>query len=575
MKILEYLKPYIKEIIIVVATMFLNVLGTLFIPRLTSNIIDIGVPAGDISYILKQGMIMGISAIIAVISMVVSINYSTYTAVNMGGDIRRDMFIQFEKMSIDQLDSIGPSSLITRSTDDILQLQNLVRISLRMLLRGPLMLIGAVVMAYNTSRELSRLFIYFLPVLLLVMVLFGKKLYPLMIKTRKLLDSINREFRERLTGIKIIRAFDKEEYEEELFNSTNEKYTQVYKDTSKLGAIMRSIIPVLMNLLTLLLLYLGSLMIVEGQIGPGALIAFISYSMNVFFSFMMISMIFMQIPRAQASVTRINEVLDMEVEESIDEGVELEDIYKLEIKDLYFKYPGTRSCILQGVNFSVNKGDTLAIIGPTGSGKSTLARLLMGFYEPTDGNILINDRDISEYSLKSLRSQIGYAEQKAALISGTVGSNVTMGIEKSEELLWESLSIAQAEFVEEVSDEISQRGQNLSGGQQQRISIARSIYKEPSMYLIDDAFSALDYRTERKLRSELLEKEDGKINIIITQRAAVAETADEILVLDNGKVAGLGKHDDLIKESDVYRSILESQDYYEAQRYLSEEVQNG
>ena len=568
MKVFNYLKPYWKEISIVVITLFINVLGVLFIPRITVNIIDIGVTNGDMPYIIRQGILMLIVAFLSSLFMVVSIRYSTKVATGFASDLREVMFKKVQNISITQFEKLGTSSMIVRSTDDISQIQNLTRMGLRMMLRAPLMFIGGIIMAISTNPKLSMVFLVSLPITFLLIGIFGTKLIPIMNKLRIGLDNINKVFRQRLTGMRVIRAFDRENYEQMEFSTYNKDYADIYEVTGKYQSIFAPSLGLIMRLTLVAIIFYGSRLILANQMQVGEVLGFIQYANNIMMSFLMLSMIFLQIPRAQASLNRINEVLDLE-EDIVDSGsIVLEDIECIEFKNVCFKYPDSHSYSLKDVSFYANKGDVIGIIGATGSGKTTIANLLVRFYEVEEGQILINRRDIKEYTLQSLRSQIGYTEQKPDLIAGTVHTNVVMGGKEVHELVIEdALEIAQANFVFEresgLKSSVEQRGRNFSGGQKQRISIARAIFKDPSLYLIDDSFSALDYKTEKELRAELYDKIDDKIMLVITQRATVAADSKFIILLDNGEMIGKGTHDELKLESQEYKEILESQDFEE------------
>lgn len=571
MKVFNYLKPYWKEIIIVVITLFINVLGVLFIPRITVNIIDVGVANGDVPYIIRQGVVMLLVALLSSLFMVISIRYSTKVATGFASDLREVMFKKVQNISIAQFEKLGTPSMIVRSTDDITQIQNMTRMGLRMMLRAPLMFIGGVFMAITTNPRLSMVFLVSLPITMGLIAIFGTKLIPIMNKLRIGLDGINRVFRQRLTGIRVIRAFDREEYEQNVFSKYNKDYTDIYEITGRYQSVLAPGIRLIMSLTLVSIIYFGSLLILEGQMQVGEILGFIQYAQNIMMSFLMLSMIFLQIPRAQASLNRINEVLDLEEDIENTGKIILEDIECIEFKNVCFKYPDSNSYSLKDVSFFANKGDVIGIIGATGSGKTTIANLLVRFYEVEEGQILINRRDIKEYELQSLREQIGYAEQKADLIAGTVCTNVAMAGKKPHEMeIEDALEIAQAKFVFEresgLGSSVEQRGKNFSGGQKQRISIARAIYKDPSLYLIDDSFSALDYKTEKELREQLYETIEDKIMLVITQRATVAADSNFIILLENGEMIGKGTHDELKDKSKEYREILESQDFSEGDR---------
>lgn len=565
MKLLKNLKKYTKEIIIVVITLFLNVIGVLTLPRLTVGLIDVGVATGDFQFILKQGALMIVIALISSLMMVISAYYSTYVATGFSADTRDQVFKKVENISITQYEKIGASSLITRSTDDIAQIQQLVQMGLRMMLRAPFMFIGGIIMAMNTNMRLTIVFLIALPIITVVIGLFGARIFPLMVTLRKTLDNINKVFRERLSGIRVIRAFDKEDYEERDFSVANEDYITVFRNASKLEALFRPTLMLIMNLVLVGIIYYGSRLMLINQMEVGQMVGYIQYANNIMMSFMMLSMIFIQIPRSKASIERLTEVIDLPNDDVEEGGATLDRINSVEFKDVCFRYDEAPIDAICGINFKISKGETLGIIGGTGSGKSTVANLLVRFYDTTSGEILVNGQNIGSYDITSLRKNIGYVEQKTNLISGTISSNILMGRELNEDKLKKSLEVAQAEFAFNEKDgldsEVAQRGKNFSGGQKQRLAIARAIYKDPSLYVIDDSFSALDFKTERALRSEFREIAKDAIKIIISQRASIIADSDKIMVLDKGKIVGYGTHEELKGTSTEYMDILESQDY--------------
>lgn len=566
MIIFRKLLAYWKEISIVIFSLFLNVIGILLIPRITVDIINKGVAKGDINFIIRQGGLMLLVAFLSSLFMVISVKYSTRVATSFASDLRSDLFQKVQKISIHQFEKIGAASLIVRTTDDIAQIQNVTKISLRLMLRAPLMFVGGIIMALSTNLRLSTVFLVSLPITMVGIWLFTSRMFPVSKKVRDSLDNINKTFRQRLTGIRVIRAFDKEIKEEEAFSKDNGEYTRLFKLTGDYVAIFGPSIGLIMNLTLVAILYFGSKLIIINMMQVGDLIGFIQYANNIMFSFLFISMLIAQIPRAMAAINRVVEVLNLEPE-ILNNGKELlGKIESLEFRNVSFSYPDSRACALKNISFKAKKGDVIGIIGSTGSGKTTLANLLVRFYEPTEGEILINNKNIKDYDIHSLREKIGYTEQKPSLIAGTISKNVKMGLDKNLDMeLLDALSVAQADFVldreEGLEAEVAQKGKNFSGGQKQRISIARAIYKKPELYLIDDSFSALDYKTERALRQELFQNTSGTIMLVITQRAAVVCQSDAIVLLDNGQMLDKGSHKELKERSLEYREILESQDF--------------
>lgn len=572
MKIFKHLKPYWFKIVIVIITLFLNVLGVLFIPRLTVSIIDYGVANGDIPYILRQGGIMLLVAFLSSLFMVISVKNSTEIAASFAADLRKLVFVKVQGISISQYEQFGAASLIVRSTDDITQVQTLTRMGLRMMLRAPLMFIGGIIMAISTNLELSMVFLASLPITMIAIGFFAVKLVPIVGRVRLGLDNINKIFRQRLNGIKVIRAFDKEIYEEGVFDKYNKEYTDVFDLAGRYQALFGPMLSFIMNITLVAIIYFGSRLIMTGSMRIGEIVGFLQYANSIMMSFLFLSMIFIQIPRAQASINRINDVLNLK-EDILEDGDEiLEDIQTLEFKNVCFKYPSSKNYALKDVSFKAKKGDIVGVIGSTGSGKTTLANLLVRFYDIDEGEILINGINIKNYDIHSLRDNIGYTEQKPSLIAGTVHDNVSMGMDQRDTLNMEdALEIAQADFILEretgIHSDVAQRGGNFSGGQKQRISIARAVYKNPSLYLIDDSFSALDYKTEKELRKKLYSEIKDNIMIVITQRATVAHDSDTIVLLNNGEMIGIGNHEELKEQSLEYREILESQDFEAGKNY--------
>lgn len=566
MKIFKKLLPYWKDILIVTLTLFLNVLGTLLIPRMTVNIINIGVLGGNLAYIKSQGLTMVLISLMASIFMIISVKFATKVATSFAADLRLELFKKVQDLSINQFESFSSSSLIVRATDDINQLQGFVRIGLRVLLRSPLMFIGAIFMALSTNLKLSTVFILTLPLTMLVIVVFAKKMLPISKDLRLALDKITQALRQRLAGIRVIKAFNMEGYEEENFSKINTSYTDLFKRAGDYTAVFGPMIGLIMNLTLVVIVYFASKLILAEAMQVGDLVGFIQYATSIMMSFLFFSMIISQLPRAQASLERINEVLDIEADRLRSGREILDSIESLEFKNLTFTYPGARLPSLQNISFKIEKGMRLGIIGSTGSGKTTLANLLVRFYDPDSGEILINGKNIKDYEIKSLRDKISYTEQKPSLIAGTVADNILMGddLDFKEDII-SALEIAQADFVikreDGICSEVAQRGRNFSGGQQQRISIARAVYKKPDLYLIDDSFSALDYKTDKALRKDLYENSKDSLMVLITQRASVVFDADLIVLLDNGKMLAAGSHDELKKTSPEYREILESQDF--------------
>lgn len=567
LKLFRFLKPYWLFIIGVVIFTLSSAMSELYLPNLMGDIVNNGIVNGDTSYIFKVGSKMLIFALLASLSMILSSFLSSKASMGFGRDLRNRVFKHVEGYSLNEFDKIGTASLITRTTNDISQIQQVTLMSLRMMIRAPLMLIGGIVMAYSKNRDLSVTFLISVPILIGAIIIVGKKGFPLFKIVQKKIDNVNLVLREELTGIRVIRAFHKEDYEEKRFIRANKDLM----DTSlKVARVMASIMPllnVILNLTIVGVLWYGSKLIDMSKMEVGDLMAFIQYVNQVMFSLIMFSMMFIMIPRALASASRINEVLDMkpEIEDKAEVNKYNGQKGYIEFKNASFKYPGAENHTLCNLNFSSRPGETTAIIGGTGSGKTTLINLILRFYDVTEGSIYIDGIDIRDMSQADLRKKTGLVSQKALLFSGTILDNIRFGKEDASlEEISKAIEIAQAkDFVMEMSEglhsNIAQGGSNLSGGQKQRLSIARALVRKPEIYIFDDSFSALDFKTDKKLRDALKNETSNSTVIIIAQRVSSVINADNILVLEDGKIVDQGTHKDLLSSSTVYREIVKSQ----------------
>lgn len=565
-KLKRYLEPYKKYIVGVLLLTFFSVMTELFLPNLMAKIVDEGIISGNTNHIVRTGIIMLSVSILALVSMVFSSYLSAKASMGFSRDIRRDVFTHIENFSLEEFGQVGTASLITRTTNDVNQLQQVFLMSMRMMVRAPLMLFGGLVMAISKNLKLSIILLVSMPLLVISVALIGRMGFPLFKKVQKLVDKLNLVLREKLTGVRVIRAFDKVEYEEERFKKANKDLTETTLKVNRLMFLLLPVVNLVLNFTTIAVVWFGAKQVELGNMMIGDIMAFIQYIMLIMFSLMMFSAIFIVVPRAIASAERINEVMDIEQQIKDKENPkEISEVENLEFEDVSFSYSHRDVKVLKDINFKVEKGETLAIIGGTGSGKSTLINLIPRFYDIDSGSIKLNGVDIRDLKQVDLRSKIGYVPQKATLFSGTIKSNILKGKEDAtEEELNRAIRIAQAEeFVEDLEDGydsyISQGGTNVSGGQKQRISIARAIIREPEIYIFDDSFSALDFKTDAKLRRALKEEIKDSIIIIVAQRVSTVRDADKILVLDDGKIAGFGKHKELLEESPVYRDIVKSQ----------------
>jgi ATP-binding cassette subfamily B multidrug efflux pump len=568
-EIAKYLKPYSKMLVLVVVFVFGRSLTDLYLPALMSRIVDVGIVQNDLGYILKVGSVM-IAMTLLNGGFAVGLSYfSSKVAMGFGRNLRKAVFTKVENLSVSEFNDLGTSSLITRTTNDITQLQQLVLMGQRMMLVAPMMFLGSIIMAVSQDAVLSLVIVFAVPALALLVYFIGKKATPLFQSLQKKLDGLNLVLRESLTGIRVIRAFNKEEYEKKRFNAANLDLTETALKVHKTMAYLMPLMTLLLNFGTIAVIWFGAIRVDSGQMQVGQLMAFVQYIMHIMFSLMMVSMIFVMIPRAAASVERVSEVLTKEQKLTDPETPKkpASSPGSLEFRNVTFSYPGAENTALSNVSFTAEPGETIAIIGGTGSGKSTLLNLIMRFYDLEEGSgaILVGGVDIREMNQKDLRDLIGFVSQKPVLFSGTVRDNITYGNESaSDEEVLKALEIAQAkDFVlglpEGLEAVVAQGGTNFSGGQKQRLSIARALVRRPAIYIFDDSFSALDFKTDAQLRAALRRETQDATKLIVAQRVSTVLDADKIIVLDQGRVVGIGRHKELLKTSPVYREIVASQ----------------
>jgi ATP-binding cassette subfamily B multidrug efflux pump len=566
-KLFRYLKPYRFAMITALLLVMARALTDLFLPTLTAEIVNNGVVSGDIAYILRVGVRMLLVAAFGGVCALVG-NYFTARASNgFARDLREDVFRRVESFSLNEFDKFGTSSLITRTTNDITQMRMVLMMSMRMVVMAPVMSIGGLFMAISKDATLSLVFVVALPVLFTVVTFIARKGTPLFRDIQAKLDNLNLILRERLTGIRVIRAFNRDEYEKKRFEKGNYDYTATAIRVHRIMSVMMPSMMMIMNLTTISIVWFGGIRISYGQMMVGDLMAFIQYGMHIMFSMFNLSMMFVMIPRAAASAARINEVLETQPEIVDADVVKKADAKKgyIEFENVTFSYPGAERPALRNISFAAGPGEVTAIIGGTGSGKSTLSSILMRFYDVDSGRILVNDVDIREMAQSDLRSRIGYVPQKAVLFSGTVAGNICYGKDDaSEDEIRRALEIAQAsDFVDAMPNgifsEIAQGGTNVSGGQKQRLSIARALVRRPEIYIFDDSFSALDFKTDARLRAALNKETAESTVIIVAQRVSTIMDADRIIVLEDGEVVGIGTHQELMATNTVYQEIVSSQ----------------
>ncbi|QQZ62304.1 ABC transporter ATP-binding protein [Paenibacillus sonchi] len=577
-KLMKQLKPFKLAIAAVLILVFLQSMGDLYLPTLMSDIVDKGIVQGDRSYIWRIGGFMLLVAAGGALCSIIASYLSAKIAAGFGKNTRSRMFNHVENFTLHEFDKLGTASLITRTTNDITQVQTVLTMMLRMMIGAPMMMIGGIIMAISEDAKLSLIFVVVIPLLVGAILFIGMKGLPLFKAIQVKLDKLNRVLREHLTGIRVIRSFNRISHENERFTEANKDLTDTAIKVNKIMAGLMPLMMIVMNFSMIAILYYGGIRIGDGDLQVGSLMAFIQYAMQIMFSLIMVSMMFVLIPRASASALRINEVLDMQPEITDPTAGQLQTTAAATRKDgrgnmhgfvefdnVSFSYPGAEQPALAGISFSAKPGEITAIIGGTGSGKSTLLSMIPRFYDVSEGAVRVDGVDVREMTQEKLRSKIGYIPQKAVLFTGTINENIRYGKEEAtEEEVIHAAKIAQAyDFVTAMKDgfnsEISQGGGNVSGGQKQRLSIARALVRKPEVYLFDDSFSALDFKTDAKLRAALKGETTESTVIIVAQRVSTVMDADRIIVLDEGQIAGMGTHRELMDNSEVYREIVSSQ----------------
>ena len=566
-KLLRYLGPYKWQAVIIIVLTTIQSLSQLYLPTLMSNIVDKGVVGQDIAMIINTGLVMlGFTAIVTV-STIASRFFSSKTAVGFSKDLRRDIFKKVEGYSLHEFDKIGTASLVTRSTNDVTQIQNVLVMVLSMLLSAPIMAAGGIFMALRTDTGLSWVIAAAVLVIGIVVSIIALKALPLFKSIQKKIDRVNLVLREGLTGIRVIRAFNKNKYESERFDAANSDLTDTSVKVYRWMGVLMPAIMLLMNVTVVAIIWFGGLRISNGEMQVGDLMAFQQYAMQVMFALIMATMLFVMLPRASASAERINEILDMPVsiEDTVKEAPQTTCRGCVEFRNVSFSYFGAEEPAIRNISLEAKPGEITAIIGGTGSGKSTLVKMIPRFYDVTQGQVLVDGVDVKEYPQLALREKIGYVPQKINLMSGSISENIRYGKkEASDDEVMSALETAQAkDFVTElengVESVVAQGGTNYSGGQKQRLCIARALVRKPEIYIFDDSFSALDFRTDAKLRRALRGEIKDATVFIVAQRVSTVMNADSIIVLDDGVVVGQGKHKDLLETCPTYQEIVKSQ----------------
>lgn len=551
--------------------LFAQVIGTLYIPTLTAEIVNKGIATGNLANVWKTGGFMLAVAIITAIVSVLGTYSSSYIATSMGRDIRGALFRKGQDFSVNNFNHFGAASLITRSTSDVIQIQTAFSIIVEMLLPAPFMTVAGLVLAFSKNSLLSLIIMGFMASILLLTFFIGKKVIPLFNKMQAALDTINRTVRENIIGVRVIRAFNRTKDAKKRADQTFDNYADIAVKVNKIFAFLLPLVMIIMNICTVLIVWFGGKQVVAGNIGIGDIMAIIEYAMLTLLYLVMGVAVFAFIPRAQTCAQRINAVLDTVPEFSDDAHQaqrnlsETSTTAKVEFRNVTFRYEGAEEAVLHNIDFAVEKGKTTAIIGSTGSGKSTIATLVMRFYDIESGNILVDGKDVREYGQNELRDKIGYVPQKAFLFSGTIADNLRHGKRDSTAAEMRlATKIAQIDDFIETSEKglnhrVSQGGNNFSGGQKQRLSIARAVIKKPDIYIFDDSFSALDFKTDARLRGALKQEITDSAAIIVAQRISTILDADQIIVLEEGRIVGKGTHRELMESCSVYQQIAYSQ----------------
>ena len=565
-KLFRYLKgSAVLCAILAPLSMCLEVAMDLLQPTLLSKIIDVGVANGDLSYVLHIGLQMIIAAILGLIGGAACSYFASVASMNLGQELRQGLFDKIQTLSFVELDKLKTSSLITRLTNDVTQIQMLTNMALRGMIRSPLLAIGGVIMAYTLSPKLSTIFLVAIPIIAVAMVFILKKSFPLFTKVQQKIDNVNTVMRESILGVKVIKAFAIEKTQNARFKKENEELMNTSIKSQNRNLILWPMATLIMNLSVVAVLWFGGNMVNTGDLEIGKIVAFINYLLQIMSSVVMVIGIIISYSRAKASATRINEVFETETSIKDKEETKSVDNFDIEFKDVSFRYNEHSEYVLENISFTAKQGETIGIIGSTGCGKSSFVNLIPRLYDVTKGEILIGKTNIKDISLSQLRENIGIVLQENILFSGTIESNIKFGNENaSKDMIIDSAVNAQAyEFITNKEDkfnsEVEQRAKNLSGGQKQRLSIARTLIRNPKIFIMDDSSSALDMATEAKLQNSIKETMKDSTVIVIAQRISGVMDADKIIVMDDGKIANVGTHKELLKESEIYKSIAVSQ----------------
>ena len=563
-----YMKDYKKECVLGPLFKLLEASFELMVPLVMAAVIDVGIANGDRGYIGRMCLVMTALGVIGLVCSITAQFFAAKASVGVAAKLRHALFAHIQELSFTEMDTAGTSTLITRMTSDINQVQNGLNLALRLLLRSPFVVFGAMVMAFTIDAPAALVFVVAIP--LLAVVVFGVMLWtmPRYKKVQAGLDRVLGNTRENLTGVRVIRAFGREEAETGRFETENNALTKLQEHVGRVSALMNPVTYVIINLATVVLIWVGAVRVDTAIITQGAVVALINYMSQILVELIKLANLIINITKALACASRVQGVLDtessMEAPQALSNVVE-QNQERVTFRNVALTYQGAGAASLSGLSFSVKPGETVGVIGGTGSGKSSLVNLIPRFYDATQGDVLVDGHNVRDYPLASLREKVGVVPQKAVLFTGTIRDNLKWGKpDATDEELWQALETAQArDFVEEkpggLDEPVSQGGKNFSGGQRQRLTIARALVRKPEILILDDSASALDFATDARLRKAIRQMEGGPTVFIVSQRASSIRYADKIIVLDDGEAVGIGTHEELLKHCEVYREIFESQ----------------
>ena len=566
-KLLIYLKDYKIESVLAPLFKMLEALFELFVPIVMAKVIDIGIPAGDRSYVIRMCLVMILLGIIGLVCSITAQYFSAKAACGFAAKLRHSLFEHIQSLSFTEMDTIGTSTLITRMTSDINQVQNGVNMFLRLFMRSPFIVVGAMVAAFIIDVRSAIIFAVAIPLLSVIVFIIMYVSIPLYKKVQSRLDTVLGITRENLTGVRVIRAFHKEEGEIERFEEANGDLSSLQIFVGKISALMNPATYAVVNLSIVAIIWIGGIRVNTGAISQGEVVALINYMSQILVELIKLANLIVLINKAIACGNRVQSVFEISssMSESPDQSIDTETDNAVEFKDVSLRYGSSETDSLSEITFSAKKGETIGIIGGTGSGKSSIVNMIPRFYDAFSGEVLVDGKNVKDYSIKALRGKIGVVPQKAVLFNGTIRENLLWGNENaSDEDIYEALKISQATDVVEgrrkgLDSEVAQGGKNFSGGQRQRLTIARALVRKPEILILDDSASALDFATDAALRKAIREMENSPTVFIVSQRASSIQYADKIIVLDDGRIAGIGSHDSLLESCGVYQEIYYSQ----------------